>query len=787
MITFSIISAIRGRRVALVLGSCACLFPFALAQEAAEREPYFCEAGCSCRLPFMASEGETDTSGNPSGSKRPDAEADSAVEASGPSGHDRMLELLADIAARTPDEHPYLGTQFQRQHRQELARLGDRAPARLHLSAGMAELYLGNEREAIALLEAAERGIEAGSIQGDPATLSEIRFSLGVAYMRLGETENCCEAHTAESCILPIRGGGLHGRPEGSSNAAEYFIAFLKNPPNDYWHLAAMWLLNIAHMTLDTYPDEVPARYRLPPDRFQPERDFPKFRNIAPDLGLDTFSLAGGAIADDFTGDGYLDIVVSTWDTREELGQIRFFVNNGDGTFTERTDEAGLTGILGGLNLMHADYNNSGHLDVLVLRGAWLGEAGRHPNSLLRNDGDGTFTDVTIEAGLAEVHYPTQTAAWADFNNNGWLDLYIGNETTPGVDAPGQLFRNNGDGTFTDIASEAGVENNRMAKSVASGDFNGNGLPDLYVSNLGSENRLYRNQGDGTFVDVAPELEVTGPIGSFPAWFWDFNNNGILDLYVSSYSLGIGHLAAYYLGLPHQHDMDSLYLGDGEGGFTDVAMEVGLDYPTMPMGSNFGDLDNDGYLDFYLGTGDTQFYSLMPNVMFLNSGGRKFRNVTMAGGFGHLQKGHGVAFADFNNNGNSDVFIQMGGAFAGDRFQDAFFENPGFGNHWITIQLVGTESNRSAIGARIRLEIEESGSVRPVYRHVNSGGSFGGNPLRQTIGLGKADRIRAIEIDWPTTGKTQRFEDVERNQMIRIVEDEEGFSEIAVETFEYRR
>ena len=197
----------------------------------------------------------------------------------------------------------------------------------------------------------------------------------------------------------------------------------------------------------------------------------------------------------------------------------------------------------------------------------------------------------------------------------------------------------------------------------------------------------------------------------------------------------------------------------------------GLNYPAMPMGSSFGDLDNDGFLDCYLGTGDPHYYSLMPNLMFLNQRGAKFANVTMAGRFGLLQKGHAVAFADWDNDGDADVFAQMGGAYPGDAFRDAVFANPGFGNHWLTVQLVGKASNRSAIGARIRAEITEDGKRRVVYRHVGSSGSFAGSPLRQTLGLGRCEALHSLEIFWPRTGKTQSFANVTFDRAVRITED----------------
>ena len=169
--------------------------------------------------------------------------------------------------------------------------------------------------------------------------------------------------------------------------------------------------------------------------------------------------------------------------------------------------------------------------------------------------------------------------------------------------------------------------------------------------------------------------------------------------------------------------------------------------------------------------------------MFLNKSGTGFENVTMAGGFGHLQKGHGVSFADLDNDGDQDVYVQMGGAYPGDKYSDALFENPGFGNRWITVKLEGHSSNRSAIGARIHVRVKEGERERSIYRHVNSGGSFGCNPLRQTVGLGKADEIRFLEITWPATGNAQRFNAVDLDQAIRIAEGESSYTTLELARF----
>ena len=680
-----------------------------------------------------------------------------AQEDSVAQGHRRMLEALSRLRERSALDNIYTGADLLAAERAELEALPDDAPAatraKLNLLVGQDDLRLGRNREAV------ERLRIAYALAGDGAV--DEAFALAVAYLRLGEEENCLIHRDPRSCILPIQGGGVHQEQASARSAVRLLRRVLEQRPR---HLAARWLFNLASMALGEYPEQVDESVLIPPDRFSSEADFPGFRDIAAERGVATVSLSGGVIADDFDSDGWLDLAVSDWSPD---GQLRFFRNGGDGTFAERTREAGLAGLLGGLNLVQADYDNDGDVDILVLRGAWLEDMGRgYPNSLLRNDGRGRFRDVTWEAGLAEEHFPTQTGAWADYDGDGDLDLYVGNERFPS-----QLFRNDGIGRFVDVAGEAGVTNDDFAKAAIWGDYDGDRDPDLYVSNFGGPNRLYRNDGDGTFTDVAPELEVALPLKSFPAWFWDYDNDGALDLFVSGYDWNVTDVAAAYLGLPALGtEPDRLYRGDGRGGFAEVGAATGTARITQPMGSNFGDLDNDGFLDFYLGTGYPAYEGLMPNLLFRNEAGQRFLDVTTVAGVGHLQKGHGVAFADFDHDGDQDLFVELGGAYAGDVYANALFENPGFPNRWIALRLIGVESNRSAIGARIRAEILENGEKRAIYKWVNSGGSFGANPLRQHLGLGKAERIETLEIYWPTSGRTQTFRDVPADRFIAVTE-----------------
>lgn len=570
----------------------------------------------------------------------------------------------------------------------------------------------------------------------------------GLAWLRHAEQRNCVLHHSADSCLFPIAGQGIHQEPASSGQAREALLAALAQNPEDE---RARWLLNVTAMTLGQFPAGVPEPYRIPESQLESDYALPRFQEIAPTAGVDINALSGGGAMEDFDGDGWLDLIVSSWSLRD---QVRFLHNRGDGTFEDRSIAAGLAGITGGLNLIIADYDNDGDTDVLVLRGAWLGNHGRQPNSLLANNGDGTFTDVTRAAGLLSFH-PTQTAVWWDFDGDGWLDLFIGNESTEDAVHPCELYRNRGDGTFVEIATTVGLDSQGWVKGTTTGDFNNDGRPDLYLSLLDGPNQLWVNQGsdaagDWQFADVAAAAGVDEPFRSFPCWFWDFDNDGWEDLFVAGFGVeDVGDVYAVLTGRPHEMVGPRLYRNNRRGGFDDVSETAGLEQCWLPMGANFGDLDNDGWLDFYAATGDTPMDMTLPNKMYRNAGDGYFQDVTTAGGFGHLQKGHAVAFGDFDHDGDQDVHTVMGGAFSGDRYMNALFQNPGSDHAWLKLQFEMGPDRRSVLGTRVRVDVAGPTGTRTVYRTVSSGGSFGCNPLRLEIGLGDADKISRVAVAWP--------------------------------------
>jgi tetratricopeptide (TPR) repeat protein len=670
-----------------------------------------------------------------------------------PDGWNQDLRGLCEIRKKS------LSIMIDRLENNQLLDTKGQAPGsaldRIEAYYGLANLYAyeGAMDKAVAQWESAYQ-IAATQLTGAMPELEEV---LGIAYLHKSEMENDVYRHPGDRCIFPPRPGMRYEKPADSQKAVEYFLKYLERKPDV---LDVRWLLNLAYMTLGGYPGQVPQKYLIPPSVFDSTESVPRFVDVASAAGIDTFGESAGIIVDDFDNDGLLDVMLSDYD---QCGSMHFFHNNGDGTFSDRTKQAGLDVQLGGYSMFQSDYNNDGCLDVLVLRGAWEFPQRK---SLLRNNCDGTFTDVTAQSGLAEPATSTQAAAWVDIDNDGLVDLIVGNENG-GL----QLFHNKGDGTFEDIARAAGVDRGGFIKAVAAGDYDNDGYVDFYVSVMNGDHYLFHNNHDLTFSEVSFEAGVNKLRQSSPAWFFDYDNDGWPDLFVGSYFVSLEENMRSYLGLSPNAETLKLFKNMKDGTFRDVTQEVGLNKVFMPMGANFGDIDNDGYLDIYLGTGNPSYASLLPNVMLRNRDGRFFSDVTASSGTGDLHKGHGVAFADIDNDGDEDLLAQIAGATPGDSHPLRLFENPGNSNDWVNLHLVGVKSNRAAIGARIKLTVANAqGEQRSIYRTVGSGGSFGASPLAQHIGLGKSARIVELEIWWPASNTRQTFTGVGKNQFFEIKE-----------------
>jgi len=605
---------------------------------------------------------------------------------------------------------------------------------------------------------------------------------LAVGYLRMGENDNCVSNHNSASCILPLKSKAFHKNTKGSLSAIDIYSQLLRAYPDD---LQSRWLMNIAYMTLGKYPTGVPKEYLIPFDALDEKVEgFVPFENLAVDLGVDVNGLAGAAMTEDFNNDGHLDIFCSSYGLNEN---VKLFVSDGRGGFVDETDKAMLMGITGGLNAKQADFNNDGFMDILVLRGAWLDKGGEWPNSLLKNNGDGTFSDITIASGTLSF-CPTETASWADVNNDGLIDFFIANENNNDNQFPCELYINNGNETFTNVAKDWGLAGNfGYAKAAIWSDFNNDGLQDLFISCLNYDNKLFMNRGrignskKFKFENIADKAGVILPKQSFPAIVFDYNNDGLEDIFCTSFPSEklsrVGEEAALeILGKPSNAEKSRLFKNNGNETFTDVSKEMNLWKQTFAMGFSFGDIDNDGWLDIYAGTGAFEFTSLVPNRVFKNMEGKRFAEITHSSGMAHLQKGHGIAFGDLDNDGDQDIYTTLGGAVEGDNAHNALFANPNHVNHWITLQLKGKKGARDAQNSKVKITVSTPTGSQSYYHVVGSGGSFGANSIQLEAGLGKATKIESIEVSWYGNPKNKQvFKNVGMDQIVKLTE---GMAEI---------
>ena len=641
-------------------------------------------------------------------------------------------------------------------------------------------LKAGATDEAIKIYEALDTYLKQNQLKLDSVSNRNMYSLMGIAYMRKGEIENCVQNHNHQSCFIPIAGGGVHQLQEGSMKAIVLYENALHDFPND---LEFKYLLNLAYMTLGEYPGKVPSKYRIDPSWFKNKINIHPFKDIAPELGVNRKSMAGGIIMDDFNNDGWIDLVSSSWGPNEEMV---FYLNNDDGTFSDKTKAYGLDGQVGSLNIKQTDFNNDGWLDIYLMRGAWYLDQGDIPNTLLMNTGKGSFEDVTIKAGLR--HDAARiTATWADFNLDGWLDLVTANESFPGYERGIDLYINQKDGTFKNEGAALGLTINEFLKGVVATDVNDDRYPDLYISGLTDGNHLFINHmADHQGFQLMDGL-VREPKKSFPCWNFDYDNDGDEDLFVSAFS-NETNLVQYWMkskmGKPDPEYLPKLYQNMGNLQFNDVGVAMGLTEDVMTMGCNFGDINTDGFLDFYLATGNPLYQSLVPNKMYLNMEGKRFEDVSYSGGFANIQKGHGVGFGDIDHDGDEDIYVKIGGGYDGDGFYNCLFENPNeHQNNWIVLKLSGKTANRAAIGARVELSVQEDGKERKIYRTISSGASFGANSLILEVGLRKATVINSVKVQWPCQDcPDQAFTGMEINHAYRLTQDQQN-----PELLEYRK
>ena len=526
--------------------------------------------------------------------------------------------------------------------------------------------------------------------------------------------------------------------------------------------LKSLWLLKLAWEREGPYRGDLPGRYRF--NAFVQPSITPtlSFVDIADQAGVDKLDRGRGSAWLDFDGDGDLDLF--------SVGiQVvhSFYRNEGQGRFADVTTLLGLDDARGAWGVSSADYDNDGDADLFATRDAWEGAV---PNSLYRNDGD-RFVDVAVSAGMGEAQ-ASFTAAWADVDRDGHLDLYVANGVI-GDGGRNNLWHNQGDGRFRDIGQASGTADSSKTIGTAFGDYDGDGYADLYVVNIGSPNRLYRNEGDRTFVDRAARAGVVFPLeGGYVTFFFDFNNDGELDLFASTMSAYEDVLNSWVEGRAIEPNRPFLYLNNGDGTFTDITVPAGLARSFGSMGIGVGDVDNNGFQDIYLANGGPEMYRFEPNTLFLNQGDGRFVDVTDPAGVGNLGKGHGATFADFDGDGDLDLYAGLGGHYDADVWPNSLYRNEGPVGNYLRLKLVGTASNRAAIGARAVAYCND----RQVHGRMASGYGFGSsNEPTLHLGLGAAERVQRLDIFWPS-GKHQTWEGIPVNRVLDIVEGEEDYA-----------
>jgi len=557
-------------------------------------------------------------------------------------------------------------------------------------------------------------------------------------------------------------------------------------------------------------------------------RYYPSFLTEPLQFGMIRYG-PGGITAVDYDNDGLYDLFIP------DGVESKLFHNRGDGTFEDVTERAGLSELDGVSVALFADYDNDGHKDLFVSRTF-------RPNQLFHNNGDGTFTDVTAKSGLGEDSCTT-VASWADIDNDGFLDLYVGRYVDPrkAIPAtfyarngePNRLYHNNGDGTFTDVTEKAGLGDPGLCLGCVWGDYDNDGWPDLYVVNDFGRKTLYHNNGDGTFTDVTVKSGTLAYGAGMSASFADYDNDGRLDLYctnirsedawfaewptVARYMVNCWTQGVWRTDMPlyweifRQSGMNfvsvfqqmacgnNLLRNNGDGTFEDVTVRTN----TNPVGwfwsASFADFDNDGWLDLYAADGwvyndrDTEIeLEFLNNVVsrqkeyktgiffdpkhfgrtswhgwernrhLRNRGDGTFEEIGRAAGTDLLLNSRGVAVADFWNRGVMDIAVSA----STDRHV-LLRNDVGRQRNWLQVELVGVRSNRDAVGARVAIRVEGKQQMREV---VLGDGYGSQNSLRQHFGLGTAAVVEQMTVQWPCSGLRQTFRDIAANRIVEVTE-----------------
>ncbi len=575
--------------------------------------------------------------------------------------------------------------------------------------------------------------------------------------------------------------------------------------------------------------------------------DTPQFTNVAHGAGVDFMNRyypaflnddlkfkmirygPGGISAVDYDNDGYYDLFIP------DGVESKLFHNNGDGTFTDVTARAGLSGLDGVSVGVFADYDNDGFKDLFVSR------TFKH-NQLFHNNGDGTFTDVTAKSGIGE-DCCTTVASWGDYDNDGFVDLYVGRYLDPRKaipttfyarnGEPNQLYHNNGDGTFTNVTEKAGVGEKGLCLGTVWGDYDDDGYLDLYVVNDFGRKTLYHNNRNGTFTDVTVKSGTLAYGAGMSASMGDYDNDGKLDIYVANirsedawyaewptvgrYMVNTFKQGVWTTDLPLYFEVfrqsgfgfvqvfqqmaegNDLFHNNGDGTFTDLAAKSGANPVGWFWGSGFADFDNDGWQDIYSvdgwvyndrGTeieldflndvvsnqkkyktgilfdpkhfGHLSWHGWERNRHLRNNADGTFTEIGRGAGTDLLLNSRGIAIADYWNRGALDIAVSA----STDRH--ALLRNDvGVKRSWLAVETVGTRSNRDGIGARVTIRV----GGKTQTREVVAGDGYGSqNSLRQYFGLNSAASVDELTVRWPRSGIVQKFQNVAADRIVEVTE-----------------
>jgi FG-GAP-like repeat/ASPIC and UnbV len=622
------------------------------------------------------------------------------------------------------DLHVFFGLHYGEElerYQQHLRQTPDDMRARLEL--GRMFMKCGLFREAIAELETATQ---------DPTVQGRAHYESLVTSYRLGEYTRAI--HHGVTCLEQD----------------------MTNERARHW----LWL---AAQKVGGYPATVRQELRMQVVEGYHQTAL-EIDEVAAEIGLDKTAGGRGTAVFDLNGDGTLDVVIAGAHAGCSL-----YRNNGDGTFTNISTGSGLDRCVYAFSMAVGDYDNNGLPDLFIVGLGFFNS----PGKLMRNNGDGTFTDVTEEAGL-NIWGPGFVSTWIDYDGDGYLDLFVTNNLGGLFDhkTPNRLFHNNGNGTFTDVTTAAGLTTLWPSLGATWGDFRNCGLPDLFISNLGHA-QLFRNNGDGTFTDVSHAAGIDAAAIGTNCLCCDIDNDGWLDIVQFTYSRPQDAIYTLRTGHgPRGSAPMRVWRNNRDGTFTNIAPQLGLTGCWGTMSGTVGDVNNDGHLDILMGNGGPGMDHTEASLLLENDGCR-FHNVTFAAGMPFTGKGHGANMADLAGDGRLHLIVAGGGMYPGDLLTATVFRPKRLPGNYLNVRLVGTRSNRDAIGARLRLQA----GGRAQHRLVSGGSGFGCLPYEQHFGLATLKQIDYVEIRWPS-GYLQRLEQPPINHTLRIVEGRPGWEAV---------